>query len=230
MCGLGVCVAAVLAHNYARFGGVLEFGQNYQLSGVYEAKMRHFAFSYVPHNAAIYFAHPVSWSREFPFVAASAVRGGPTGYLGAWNEAVGGLALTFPILWLALAVPLTWRERSPDEAGRLRTLVTSAALYVFTMTAVMLGYFLATPRYLVDFAPMLALLAAFGWLGVERLAQTRKWNFCFAPVVVAAGVATVVVGILLSFDYHDRLLQRLQPEWWKRIERRLTIVLPPAAN
>ena len=45
---LALGVGAVLAHNFARFGNALEFGQNYQLSGVREAQMRHFHWSYVP--------------------------------------------------------------------------------------------------------------------------------------------------------------------------------------
>ena len=41
--GVGVCVVALLGHNYARFGNALEFGITYQLSSAYEAKEQHFA-------------------------------------------------------------------------------------------------------------------------------------------------------------------------------------------
>ncbi len=40
--GLGLCGAAMLAHNYARFGSALEFGQNYQLTAARELNNRHF--------------------------------------------------------------------------------------------------------------------------------------------------------------------------------------------
>lgn len=97
-CGLGACLLAVLAHNYARFGNALEFGQNYQLSGVYESKVRHFSATYIPHNAYLYYLHPGQWSGTFPFVAVAPVAGGPPGYLGNWSEAVCGLAVTFPFI------------------------------------------------------------------------------------------------------------------------------------
>src|ERR1019366_4021703 len=104
--GLGLCLLALGAHNFARFGNPFELGQNYQLSGVYESQMRHFRFAYLPHNLYSYYLHLPDWMHGFPFVSATAVRGGPAGYLGGWNEPVCGLAVTFPFLWLALALPL----------------------------------------------------------------------------------------------------------------------------
>jgi hypothetical protein len=74
---LSICVAAVLAHNHARFGEFLEFGQNYQLSGAYESKVKHFSPAYLGHNFGIYYFQWANWSRVFPFVEAVQASGGP---------------------------------------------------------------------------------------------------------------------------------------------------------
>lgn len=75
--GIGLCVAAVLSYNFARFGAALEFGQDYQLSGVYESKMRHFSLAYIPHNLFLYYFHSAKWSFKFPFVSALPNSGDP---------------------------------------------------------------------------------------------------------------------------------------------------------
>ena len=79
-------------YNYARFGSVVEFGVSYELSGVYEGKMRHFSASYVPLNFYRYFLAPPRWTGAFPFLAIEPVTTAPDGYFigddmfGLWRE------------------------------------------------------------------------------------------------------------------------------------------------
>jgi hypothetical protein len=217
--GLAVCLTAILAHNYARFENPFEFGQNYQLSGVYESKMAHFRPAYVPHNVGIYYFHPPDVTGKFPFLAATAVDHGPPGYLAFWNEPVAGLAVTFPFLWLALATPLAWCGREAEERRRLRLAVLAVAGLFAGMSAITLSYFLATPRYMADFTPSLALLAVLGWLGVERWARGRAGGWAVLALgVVAAGV-TIVAGVLVSLDYHRRLIRTVWPDGWTALEQ-----------
>ncbi len=215
--GFGTCLAAILAHNFARFGNPLEFGQDYQLSGVYESRMHHFSASYVPHNLYLYFYHPGDWSRRFPFVSTAPVAGGPPGYLGGWSEAICGLAVTFPFIWIALALPLTWREAAPD--WRLRAVVGSVTGFFLAMCLVILAYFVATERYMADFAPSLGLLSLFGWLGLEQWARRASWNRWVAPALASICVATAAAGILVSFDYHGGMLRALSPGAWEALRQ-----------
>ncbi len=217
--GVGVCVVALLGHNYARFGNALEFGITYQLSSAYEAKEQHFSLRYAAHNAYIYFLHPGTWSAAFPFVAASSVIGGPPGYLGAWVERICGLAVTFPFLWGVVVLPLAWRGRAQDEAGPLRAMLVAIGLFFLTVLAFYLMFYCATPRYMADFTPALMLLAALAALGLERWAQERGWNAWIASLIAVAGLATVAAGLAVNFDYHNRSLSKLQPEIWARLER-----------
>jgi hypothetical protein len=214
-CGLGVCVAGVLAHNFARFGSPLEFGQDYQLSGVYESRMHHFSPAYIPHNLFLYYFHPASWSLKFPFVAAAPVTGGPQGYLGNWSEAICGIAVTFPFVWMALALPLTWRAAAQDP--RLRAILGSLAAFYLAVSVTILSYFVATERYMADFAPALGLLALIGWLELERRAARAGWTKLVLPLFVLASLSSAVAGIFVSFDYHGQLLHRISPQSWDRM-------------
>jgi len=223
--GLVLCVGLVLTHNYARFGQALEFGQNYQLTGVYESKVRHFHWTYVPHNLRIYAFQPPAVTKQFPFIRATAVRGGPKGYLGEWNEAVCGLLVTLPFFWLLGALPLTWRIREAGGDPGLRAMMVSTGLLGFALAAVILAYFLATPRYASDFAPTLGLLAMMGALGLERWAQERNSGLTRKMTLGGMGFVfaiTVIIGALVSLDYHDQLLRRINPPVWDRLENILS--------
>ena len=214
---LGLCLAAMLLHNYARFESALEFGQNYQLSGAYESKLRHFSLSYFWHNVGVYFFQPVVWSWEFPFVAQQSIAAHIPGYFG--SEEVCGLGVTFPWMWLALAVPLAWWRRERDEARRLGAAIGAVAGYFVPIGGLLLCFFSTTERYMADFTPALMLLAACGTLGLERAVQRTRWRWAAWPAIGGAALVTAVLGMLVSFDYHGRMLSRENPEAWDRVER-----------
>jgi hypothetical protein len=219
--GIGACVIGLLVHNYARFGNPLEFGITYQLSSAYEAKEKHFSPSYAAHNASIYLFHPGTWSTTFPFVKASSAPGGPPGYLSVWVEPICGLIVTFPFVWLAVALPLAWRGRPEPETGPLRAMLVGLALFFVTVIAFYCMFYCATTRYMAEFTPPLMLLAGFAALGIERWAQERTpgWRKAIVPTVAAMGIVTLVAGLAVNFDYHHRSLSKLQPELWGRMER-----------
>ena len=215
--GMGVCLVAICAHNYARFGNALEFGQRFQVSVFYVSRLHLFSPAYLTHNAYIYYFSPAHWSAQFPFVATSTIAGGPTGYLG--TETMGGLAGTFPFLWLALTVPLAARGGRPGDTGALKPMLAAVVFFYVAVGGLILAFGGATPRYMVDFAPALGLLAACGWLGLEHWAQRKGGRRAIAPVALAAGIATAAAGILLSFDYHARMFHALQPQIWANLEQ-----------
>lgn len=212
------CVSGVLAHNYARFGNPLEFGQNFQLTSIYESKAEHFSLSYVIHNFAIYYFQPPEWSLQFPFLAATVERTGPPGYLAEWNEPVCGIAVTLPSLWLVLALPwATWRREAREKSEISYAMAMMAASFL-GMSGVTLAYFLATPRYMADFTPTLALLALCGALSLERLAADPGWRYFVGVCITILGITTAIAGVIISFDYHDKLLKKLSPDQWRKLE------------
>ncbi len=214
--GMGICVAAVLSYNFARFGDALEFGQDYQLSGVYESKMHHFSWAYIPHNLYLYYFHPAYWSLKFPFVSALPNTGGPAGYLGNWSEAICGLAVTFPFVWIALALPFTRRVESND--WRLQSIIGSVTGFFVAMCLAILSYFVATERYMADFAPSLGLIAVCGWLGLEQWAVRAGCEKITGFLLSIVCFASAVAGVFVSFDYHVELLHMIDPQSWDKMK------------
>lgn len=214
--GLSVWIFAVLAFNFSRFGNPLEFGQNYQLSGIYESKAHHFSITYIPHNAYLYYLHSGSWSWKFPFVSTAPVDGGPLGYLGNWSEAICGLAVTFPFIWMTLALPLTLR--APNSSWKLRAIIFSVAAFYIMMCSVVLTYFVATERYLADFAPALGLLALCAWLGIEAWSRRIGHGASVIAPTALLCLASAVAGVFVSFDYHGGMLHTLSPAVWDNMK------------
>jgi fucose 4-O-acetylase-like acetyltransferase len=89
-------------------------------------------------------------------------------------------------------------------------MLTAVASFYAVMTATILAYFVATPRYLADFAPALCLLALGGLLGVESWAQRARWTRVVSPLLAILCLVTFVAGVLMSFDYHGR---STSPRW-----------------
>lgn len=217
-CAFGLCIIGILAHNYARFENPFEFGQNFQLTSIYESKAEHFRARYIPHNLSIYYLQRPQGTSDFPYISATVRREGPAGYLGSWNEAVCGIALTLPFLWFALAAPTAVAGRVGRERRELSCVISAAAFLFLAMSGVTLAYFLATPRYMADFTPALALVALIGALGAEQLATTTPWKLIVRTSFLISGVLTVCLGALMSLDYHGRLLEKLSPAQWQALQ------------
>jgi hypothetical protein len=228
---LGACGLAMMAHNHARFDSVFEFGQRYQLSGAYESQLTHFSLRFLPHNFAVYLFQPLRWEAVFPFVAAQPARvPAIPGYFG--TEQVAGLAATFPVYWFLLALPLAWWRRAPMGSRRLLAVVGSLAGCTVPVMALVMCYFSTTMRYETDFAPPLVVLALTGLLALERrisggaraqaggaaaAARSRVGVALAGGVTVVSCVATALIGVLLSFDYHERPLPSSAPGTWQRL-------------
>jgi tetratricopeptide (TPR) repeat protein len=167
--GLGL-----LLYNALRFDNLFEFGQRYELAGYRQVTAQFFNLRYLWFNSRVYFLQPVRWSARFPFVHDTAVPPLPSGYFGVQDPF--GVLTNIPLAWLALAVPLAWRERSGQELGTLRLFVAATAL-LFGMCALPLWFYNSSGgRYEVDFLPALVLLAVVGILGFERaLATPGAW-------------------------------------------------------
>jgi hypothetical protein len=226
---LGLCGLALMAHNAARFGSPFEFGQNYQLSGAYESKLTHFSLRFLTHNFSVYFFQLLKWTAEFPFAFAHGVQiNHIPDYFG--TEEVSGLAVTYPILWCVLALPFAGWRRDPAEARRLWAALGTIAGYTVPVMILILCYFSTCARYQTDFAVGFGVLALVGLLAVERRVQRLAWRRVLSPVLVAAGMVTIGMGILLSFDYHGRSLQKNSPTTWQRLDRTTHGVIAGAAH
>lgn len=209
---MAIVGAGLAWYNYARFDSPFQFGQAYQLTSLKEGDVRHFQLRFLLHNLRVYFAWPVHWTTDWPFIASTPFPPGPAGYYG--GEELYCLAALAPVLWFALFLI---RGIETAVAGWRETILAVVAVYV-PLQAFMLVFFSAAERYMVEFLPALMLLALCGLLRAEQMArQRRPLRVLFRSTAALAVVVTICVGLLASFDYHGRSMKRTAPETWNRI-------------
>ncbi|MGA2140037.1 MAG: tetratricopeptide repeat protein [Verrucomicrobiia bacterium] len=197
--GLGLMV-----YNAMRFGSPFELGQHYQTSGERQVARQFFRLQYLWFNFRVYFLEPARWSGRFPFVHEIAVPPLPAGY--ALVETPFGILTNIPVVWLALAVSLAWRNRSAEAASFLRWFVMAVAL-LFGICALTLAlYESAMFRYQVDFVPAMVLLAVVGILGLERaLADRLAWRRAARWGWGLLLGFSVAFNLLATVEHHARM-------------------------
>ena len=192
--GLGL-----LLYNELRFGNLLEFGWHYQLTWERQMTRQMFSLRFLWFNFCVYFLEPAHWSMGFPYVHHTSLPPVPAGYAQVTRPF--GVLTNIPLVWLALAAPLTRRSRSGQAASVLRLFVAATALLV-GVCALTLGVFCTSNfRYEVDFLPALVLLAVIGIFGLERVVADR-------PVWRRA--ARCGWGLLLGFSVAFNLLASVE--------------------
>ena len=210
---LAFCGALAALYNADRFGSPFDFGEAWQLAGVYVAHLRTFGASFLGTNLRLYLAQSVSLTRIFPYFHEPAL--GPLREIlpvdhGA-VEHISGILLCAPILWAALFVPGFIRRAHPQPA--LRLLAISAA-WVSASSLLLVSFFFGTcSRYQFEFVPALALLASVGVLALEaplRGAALHVARCVWIPLALASGAFGVLYGIdRCAGDHNDYAVQFL---------------------
>ncbi len=169
------------AFNWLRFGSALQFGHDYQLSGNNVFGTSSFDPRFLRDNFRLYFLEPLRWHGGFPFVWEPVCPPLAPGHLPV--EFFFGTLSNLPFLLAAALVPVVCaRTRAAGPAAVLAVLFGVVA-------ATICAYAGATSRYLVDFIPALALLAALGFLGMERLLGGGPPRPGFEPAPSQAALA-----------------------------------------
>jgi tetratricopeptide (TPR) repeat protein len=196
--GLGL-----MLYNAMRFGNPFEFGLHYQLHAERRITGQFFGLQYLWFNFRVYFLEPVRWTVRSPFVRGIVMPPAPP-HLG-YVELPYGVLTNIPFVWLALAAPLAWRNRSEREGWVLRWFVIAVG-WLFGIAALTLGcYYCTGGRFEVEFLPALLLLAVVGILGLERaLAPSSESGLADRSVPRCA--ARCGWGLLLGFSVAFNLL------------------------
>ncbi len=200
--GLGL-----MLYNALRFGDPFEFGLRYALSGDRQGPFRPFSVRYLWFHFRVYFLDFAGWSDRFPFVHDITVPPVPVGH--GRVEHPFGVLTNIPLVWLALAVPLAWRDR-PAKTGSTLCWFLAAVTGLFGIcTLTLCLFFSASIRYEVEFLPTLVLLAVVGILGLERaLAPTSESGQARRPVW--RHTARWGYGLLLGFSVAFNLLASVE--------------------
>lgn len=195
--GLGL-----MLYNVLRFDNPFEFGWHYQLATDRQVGIREFSLRYLWFNFWFYFFEPLRWGGHFPFLQVAPLSPLPSGYWGV-EAPYCGILSDYPLVWLALAVPLIWRGRPAAEVSVLRWFVAAVLLLVATCAFTLCLFFSAGSRYELDFLPALMLLAVMGIFGLERaLASRPVWRRIARGGWCLLLAYTVAFNLLASAEAH----------------------------
>jgi tetratricopeptide (TPR) repeat protein len=194
--GLGL-----MLYNARRFGSPFEFGVRYQLAAYRVVTTKLFNLQYLRFNFWLYFLQPARWIGHFPFVQVTTLSRLPAGYV--LTESPFGVLTNIPLVWLALATPLAWRDQTQKARTILRGFLASVALLFGAAVLPLLFFNSAIIRYEVDFVPALVLLAVVGIFGLERtLADRPAWRRAVRWAWGLLLCFSVVFNLLASIEYH----------------------------
>jgi tetratricopeptide (TPR) repeat protein len=187
---------SLLAYNAARYGHILDFGQNYQLAGDVE-RIRHFRTSFFWYNFRLYFLAYPGWQGVFPFVRDLVVPPAPAGYVVV--EAPVGVLTLLPITLCALALPFGLRRVPEVERPRVTALLQMILILFGWGAGIVCLYFAACTRYQLEFVPALVLLAAVGFLALVAGFRSRPWlRRALLGAAGAAAAASIAFNLAMT--------------------------------
>ena len=190
----------VLAYNAARYGNLLDFGQNYQLAGDVE-RITHFRTSFFWYNFQLYFLADPGWQGVFPFVRDLVVPPMPAGYVVV--EGPVGILPLLPFTLCVAALPFGLRRLPEGERPRVTALVQMLLLLFGCGAGIVCLYFAACTRYQLEFVPVLVLLATIGFFALVAGGGPRPW--LRRALLAAASVAALAsIGFNLAMAANRR--------------------------
>jgi hypothetical protein len=214
----------LMLYNFVRFDSLIELGQKYQLTIFDPATRDGNQLANVPPGLWYYLLSPPTLTLGFPFInlpsqPASYPFTAPLHYDGL--EPVGGLLPTTPFIVFALLAPAVLRGTARRVALGL------IAVGLLTIVAVSFALWGATMRYEVDFASILLIAAALGWVGwAARLSGLRRRLLAAAGMLLITW--SVASGAALGFMGYFQSL-RLSPKTFTHLQN-LTSFIPTLAS
>jgi hypothetical protein len=181
---------AVMWYNAARFGSPFEFGSSYQLTVSDISKNKIDPSMFFDSIYHFFFQLPEP-KREFPFVSGSYLRPTYDRYF-YYARTVGAVSFGLPIA--LLAAPFVCRIKK--DPAKFATVFLSVALAIFVA---FFDYCYAGVdlRYLIDFLPLITLVAAVILLSIHKNAAAQG-DVCFKGIATAATLALCAIAVLMT--------------------------------
>lgn len=232
----------LLVYNFQRFESLWEFGMRYALSVTHMPNSAPYFLhaANIPPNLYLYLFRLPELTGEFPFLSVPWVDAStwpfwiklPPFYY--YSEPVAGLPVLAPVVlfaWFAYrrAFEVLANLRKPPaftssqkpvwdhfQTWWLVTLCGAAGIIIVTV----LLFFASTMRYLLDFVPLLVLLAFFGgWMEAQDASLGRSPWRMRRVFFLAACFVTILVGFLLSISGPNNHLLNNNPSLYETLGR-----------
>lgn len=212
----------LMLYNDLRFGNPLEFGWHYQLNQNDQASIRQFSLHYLWFDFWFYFLQPFGLSAHFPFLKSLSLPPLPPGHYARVTSGCGAILTIYPLVLLALAVPLAWSGTfaKPLPHGRgfvgaglpaqtdssLRWFAFALFSLFITVSFTLCLFFATNVRYGWDFLPELLMLSVIGFLSLERIVLPFKpwerglrwgWRLLLAY--------SLIFNVLLNIEIHAKV-------------------------
>lgn len=194
-----VVAAGLMWYNYARFGGLTNFGANYNLT-VNDMTKRGLSVGRFAPAFFAYFIQPPNMTGVFPFLQPAIFE---TTYMGQTIKEVtfGGILPCLPLLWILFFSRRILQKRIEQRstrtiAGVIIVLIT-AGILIALLDAQMAGIL---QRYFADFSFMfLAAAVLLVFIVNENLKQGTVLHEIFPKILIALVTMSVLYSILLCF-------------------------------
>ena len=190
-----IVAAGLLYYNYARFGSLLDFGANYNLT-VNDMTKRGFVFGRLAPALFAYFIQTPATTGVFPFLQAAPFE---TTYMGQTIKEVtfGGIFVCLPLLWVLpfakRILKMRFEQRSTRTIAGVILVLLSAGILVALLDAQVAGIL---QRYFADFSIMFLMAAVLLIFIVNEHLDPESQTY---KILLKLLIILVSVSVLYSF-------------------------------
>lgn len=211
-----VCVAAVLMwYNYARFGSVFDFGQNYQLTMTDMAK-NSYAPATLPWCLWLGMFQPLSISARFPFVVSGSSVVDYAGYFYNSGDVVPMFGAV-PLLYV-MFVPTVWK-RWRERTGRFAAVMLGTVLGVGWLMAVLVFVSAGVQiRYTAEAIPLLTFAVILLGCNYIRMQDWKIKENLITGVFVLT-LFSLLAAFLIGIVGEQNWIYTNHPEFYYTVER-----------
>ena len=211
-----VCVACVLMwYNYARFGSILNFGQNYQLT-VTDMARDSYKLSTLPWCLWFGMFQPLNFSAVFPFITGGSAANDYAGYFNTVSYVI-PIFSGNPLLYM-MFLPAVWRKWK-QEKGTFATVMMGTIIGVGVVLAVLTFVSAGIHiRYTAEAVPVLLLGTLLLFLNYMN-GQDMPIRKNMMTALFALTIFTVLTGFLMGIVGEREWIFTRHPEFYFAVER-----------
>ena len=210
-------IVLILMHNYERFGNIMDFGENYQLT-VSDISSLKVTPEMLPSAIYYYFLMPFTALETFPFFE-------PRGIIANTYEIYRNIEpsaglMNIPFLSLGMLFVPGAFIRAKDKAGKKEAAVYNSFIVFCLLASVFITWFDFSRggvciRYLSDFSWLLAICSGVVLL---RRVMKRSGRKTVYGLICAASVLTVIIAFFMILSYDSCNISKTYPDLLEKCE------------